>query len=665
MTTAYRIVIIVFIYSFLSLPEASAGLLSNSDLQAGKLAFKSIEQRRWQKARRLAGKVKEPVLEKLILWHLATKAGAGSSFEEIESFRRLNSGWPWQKTLKMQAEDNLPLDLPAHTVIGWMDDQGGPSSTIGRVRYAEALLFLGKTAEGTKMLRETWIDWNFTKEAEKAFYNNHKKRLSRQDHIDRMERLIWSGKYWPAKRMLPRVPDDYRKLGIARLYLMKMEGNVDKAIAAVPKHLHNHSGLVYERIRWRRRKGKDDDAIKLLEKYPGDGAHPEKWWFERASLARRALHKGHVSDAYRLVKGHKLVERGADLAEAEWMAGWIALRFLNDFDVALDHFVRMYQSVSYPVSLARGAYWAARAAEALKKPKITKMWLTTAAQYPTTYYGQLAHAKLYPGKALVLPKDPTVTPDYVKRFNNSELTKAVRILFEIGNKDKLTPFIMALKDIDNNPKWRLLTASLAHTNGRPDLSISVAKKSAQDGPMLIQAGYPTLSPPKVPGKQNKMDNGDRPVEIPLVLAMIRQESAFRTMAKSHANARGLMQLMPGTANLVAKQVRMRYSRKKLMTDPAYNLKLGQAYIADLLRQFDGSYVLALAAYNAGPARAKQWSRLNGEPGEAGVDVVDWVELVPFDETRNYIQRVMENLQVYRHRLSQTQVAVMLDEDLYR
>ena len=269
-------------------------------------------------------------------------------------------------------------------------------------------------------------------------------------------------------------------------------------------------------------------------------------------------------------------------------------------------------------------------------------------------------ALLRPGDSLKLADEPEISADETKAFEDHVLVRAVNMLGEIGEKDRLRPFISRLDELGDTPGWRLLTAELAGANGRPDLSVMIAKRAGRDGWQFPQAAFPVL----LPGPMN-VKAGVAPLERPLLLAVVRQESAFNVKAKSHANAQGLMQLLPRTAYKVAKRLRVPFSRRRLITDGVYNLTLGQAYLSELLQAFKGSYVLALAAYNAGPKRVRQWLRGNGDIRKADVDSIDWVELIPFPETRNYVQRVLENLQVYRLLLAKTEIALRLERDLHQ
>jgi soluble lytic murein transglycosylase len=290
---------------------------------------------------------------------------------------------------------------------------------------------------------------------------------------------------------------------------------------------------------------------------------------------------------------------------------------------------------------------------------MAELWYQTAAQYPTTYYGQLAANRLNPGSELQLPPDPHPSAEETALFDGHELVRAVRMLAAFGQTDRLSPFLLRLGELSDSAGWKDLAAGLAARQGRPDLSVAIAKQAVQHGRPLIMNGYPSVHVPEV-------DSTSAPsAEVPLILAMVRQESAFNFEAISQAGARGLMQLLPTTARTVAGELKLPYSRQRLTADPDYNLRIGRAYVSTLLDTFNGSYILALAAYNAGPARVKQWQRVNGSPRGNVIDAVDWIESIPFAETRNYVQRTLENLQIYRTMLNGTKVALRLESDLKR
>ena len=631
------------------------------DLSLLRKAFEAMDAGKWDHALALRARISDPFARKLVQWQRLSSWRSPAEFDELSAFLYANPQWPHARRIAYKAEARLSATATDDEVLAFFTGRQ-PITALGKARYAVALLNHGDQADevrATEMLRDAWINGDFSKADEKHFMGRHSRRIRTTDHIARLDRLLWEGRYWAIRRHLWRVPKAYQKLGLARISLRRQVGNVDALVARVPKNLQRDPGLIYERLRWRRKKGKES-ALDLVRYLPGDQPYAEKWWEERSTLVRRALRQGFITDAYRIARNHGLHE-GADYAEAEWLAGWVALRFLDEPKVAAQHFQRMYARVNYPISLSRGAYWIARSFEAMKEPERAAEWYARSARHPTTYYGQLSLARADRSAVLRLPADPKPDADLVRQFESHEMTRAFRMLAAAGIDAALRPFLQELLSrADELPGWRVLTADLAAEADRRDLAVSVAKLSLREGQMMPTHGYPAITLPRLPAKWNLPT-----LEQALVLGMIRQESAFRGNAVSRASAQGLMQLMPATAKVVAKRQGLGYSRSRLISDASYNLTLGQTYLAGLLTQFDGSYVLSIAGYNAGPHRVRRWLKEFGDPRTKDVDVIDWVEMIPFDETRNYVQRVMENLHVYRSRLAGTEMAFAPHADLMR
>ena len=632
--------------------------LPKAHVSAVTAALQAVRAGKWTLARRIANRSGDERIRDLVLLLRLTRSPRQPKFDELSGFMDRRPDWPKQSLLQSRAEAALAHGIPREAVRAWFRDHP-PTTANGRILHVQARLAEGRTAEAITALRRLWVDGDFTAADEKRFYAKHRKSLTRDDHVARLDRLLWEGRISPARRMLWRIKGDERLLGEARLLLRVRAGNVDTAIAKVPARLRDHPGLIYERLRWRRRMGRTESALELLEPPPADLVRPDIWWRDKAILVRKLLREGHVSRSYALARDHGLRE-GADFAEAEWLAGWIALRFLKDYQAALKHFTALHARVTYPISLARAAYWSGRAAEALGKKPMARHWYAKAVAFPTTYYGQLAQSRSGPGPAATLPEPALIDPKTGQRFANHDLTYVVRLVAAADNEDIAQDFALALNGVEESPAWRRLAGRLARQIGRPHLAIRLAKRSARDGHVDVEASHPLLAPPRVYKRSEEPE-----VDPPLVLSVIRQESEFKQQAISGSGARGLMQLMPSTARAVARQLKLRYSKHRLTSDPIYNMRLGQAYLAGLLRQFGGSYVLALAAYNAGPARARRWSRDLGDPRDGEVDVIDWIEAIPFAESRNYVQRVMESVQVYRSRLNRTEIAESLESDLQR
>lgn len=630
---------------------AAAGPLAEADEQIYREAYKAARARKWSYAKARAAKAKDPLLAKVLFWWEMSRPQSRAGFERRAKFIEANPTWPDLDELARLAEESMTDETPDEAVLDWFATHA-PMTGHGLMRYGEALERAGDAAKAEPVLRTAWVEGNFGLREERTFLARHRKVLRADDHLARLDRLLWEARYHPARRMIRRVDKGHQALAEARLRLRRMEGGVDWAIAQVPDALKKDPGLVYERLRWRRRRGRDESARELLQDPPEDLVRPEAWWEERAILARRALASGDISVAYRLARDHGLYN-GAGYVEAEWLAGWIALRYLDDRRVALGHFTNVHEGSKYAISRSRGAYWAGRAAEALGDPVLAADWFRRGAEHATTYHGQLAAAKLGDGGAAALPPSPAPQPSEAAAFEEGELVRVVRQLGQIGEARRMEPFILRLQESAETASEMALVGDLALDQGRPDLAVRTAKKALRAGVTLIDQGYP------VP---DELD-GDEP-ERALLLAMARQESAFDALAHSGAGARGLMQIMPATARIMARRLKLKYSRDRLKDDPAYNLALGRAYILTLLERYDDSYVLALAAYNAGPARVKRWLRDLGDPRRPEVDAIDWIEAVPFGETRDYIHRVLANLQVYRLRLGATTVALSLENDLH-
>jgi soluble lytic murein transglycosylase len=637
--------------------DAASVELSADQIRRGREAFHAIAADRWSEARTMADAAGDPVLAKLVLWFEVTREDSDVPFDEIARFLAESPSWPQQSLLRRRAEEAISPAMPAQAVLGWFGNSE-PATANGAMQLARALLAVGDESRAREVARRGWHNASFGADEETEFLRTLGHLIVRADHKQRLDNLLWKARGPEITRMLPRVDPGQQALAMARLTLREMKPGGDRAVAKVPEALRNQPGLVYERVRWRRKKGFDADARDLLRRQGHDETDPERWGDERRILARRALDDGKATEAYRIIKAHQ-VKSGADFAESEWLAGWVALRYLRDPKLAGEHFQALYQGSGSPISRARGAYWSAKAADLRGQPEQAREWLVKAAGYPTAFYGQLAAARLRPGEALALPQAPAPAPDVVAEFERHELTRAVRTLLLLDQEQRIDPFLVHLATLRDSAGWRSLAAGLAKKLGRLDLAVTIAKEGIRSGEPLINEGYPALPVPRV------VNGIEHEVEVPLVLAIVRQESAYKVDAVSPAGARGLMQLMPQTARHVAGTLSLPFSPTRLTTDPEYNLALGQAYIGDMLDRFDGSYLLALSAYNAGPQRAYQWRQENGDPRQSVDAAVDWLERIPFGETRNYVQRTLEHLQVYRQLMSGSGPPLGVESDLKR
>ncbi len=631
-------------------PQALSAL-SLADDAAYRTAFIAAEIGAWDRAIQLIATAENPLPAKVLTWMYLADPRSGASFSKIVAFMDANPKWPLADTLRRNAEDALAGETLSPRMLEWFG-KNLPRTGAGMVRYAQALKATGRDAEALTWAKRAWTTAALPKDAETGVLAQWGKEFTQADNEQRLDSLLWLQRPNEAKRLVSKIPVGRRALAEARIALITRAPGVDGAVARVPFELTKDPGFVFDRARWRRQNGNIQGAIDLVAPVPAQTAHEDPWWDERAMLARRALESGRITDAYRIAAQHGQTDR-ADIAEAEWLAGWIALQFLNEPKDALAHFTRQRQQVRLPVSIARAAYWAGRAADKLQDTNAADAWYADAARFGTTYYGQLALEKS--GRAtLALPPMVVPTDDEATAFLGRELVQVTVLLAALGEDERLRPFLVRLADDAATPSERALVAELANRLDRTDLAVMAGKLAAQEGVLLADAAYPMLTLRSTAG-----------VELALVLGLVRQESEFFATARSSAGALGLMQLMPATARRVATSVQVTYEPSLLTQDPAYNLRLGTAHLADLLDNFRGSYVLALAAYNAGESRARAWIKQYGDPRDPLVDPVDWVEQIPFEETRNYVQRVMENLTVYRHRVAGTATPVTLSKDLRR
>ena len=586
----------------------------------------------------------------MINWLYLIQPNNGATFYDYLTFINNNPNYPRINRLKYLAEHKMYLKtIPPKIIKKWFNGKE-PLSEYGKIKLGEIYVEEGNIEEGSRLIKEGWIKAKLSKNDLKYLRKKYKKIITVSDNIKRVDWHAWEGKHWDVQRMLRYLPKDETALYRARQLLMSRSYGVDNAIAKVPAKYKNDIGLKYDRLKWRRRRGRLDPSLEILFSVPKDPVklvRPDLWWKERAILTRSLIYKKKYAKAYKVSSNHSLSE-GPEYADSEWLSGWIALTFLNDPNMALQHFKNFYNNVGYPISTSRGAYWLAKTYQKLGKNELAKEWFGKASNFLTTYYGQLAFMELNPNQPFELSRDIEVSKEYRDYFFKKELVKTVYLLDEL-NEDKYTKHILRHLANDNIAKGsEVLAAELATSINRYDFAIQVSKIASYQKRFHNKYNYPIISTPKYINKRKIPESA-------LILSIIRQESEFDLEANSHAGAKGLMQLMPYTAKLVSKQAKLPYSKSRLTTDPEYNINLGSHYIAGLILQYDGAYPFAVAAYNAGPNRVKYWKKINKDPQKKQVDYVDWVELIKFRETRNYVQRVMENYNVYRYILEQRPV----------
>ena len=651
MLPVFRILLLLPLAIFtINLTTAPAQTLSEADLQATRAMLTAAQGSDWNRAYAELALISDPLPLKILHWMDYSRPGAPGRFPNIAEFIERNPDWPRQKALRKHAEEALAGESDA-VAADWFK-RFPPVSAVGKVHSAEILLNSGNLENGIAELRAAWIDGDFGPIDEKNFLARHSPVIRAEDNERRLDRLLWDAQYDAARRMLSLVPTDWRGLGEARLALAAQASNAEIVAARVPAKLRGDPGLIYEELRWRTKKDMLNAAVQILLSEPGDLVRPAAWWAERQTIARRVLATGNAALAYRLVEQHGLIEGNA-YSEAEFLLGYIALRYMKNPVIGFDHFARILTRVGTPYAKARAGYWGGRAAEAQAKSALAAKWYAAAADHMVTFYGQLAAHQLGHDAPPHPVPEPLPDPAELARFNQNEVVRATQIFLELGYRDQSKAFLLNMADNATTPTQFAMLAALAETNGRIDLAIAVAKRAIEAGTPLMIHGYPVTAVPS-----------GGTVEHALLFAITRQESAFDREALSRAGARGLMQLMPATASDIANKLQLPFSAERLAEDGTYNVLLGRAYLETLIDDFGGSYALAIAGYNAGPGRVRQWLRDYGDPRGGKVDMVDWIENIPISETRNYVQRVLENLQIYRGQVGRNS-AFSLVSDLAR
>jgi len=641
------------IYKSKTKTAEKSAILNQKDFARAKETIQFIKDKKWNSALKSAAKVKDREFRNLISWmHLKTTRN-GASFAEYKKFIEQNEDYPRINRIRYLAEEKIYLRNNSPTsIINWFDKYP-PVGGLGKIKLAEAYLEQGQNDKVKKLIKEGWVEATIRKNDLGYYRAKFKKFIDSDDHIKRADYLAWERKYWDLKRMLKYLPTDQRALYNARQILMSNSYGVDNAISKVPQYLKEDPGLEFDRLRWRNRRGRLDGSLEILYrnslKTENQMIRPDKWWDQRESVVRSLIYKKKYKTAYKISSEHAL-SAGPSFAEAEWLSGWIALTFLNSPEYAINHFQNFYNNVGYPISLARGAYWLGASYELLGEKDLSKQFFSEAAKFPMTYYGQLAFNKINPGGNFELKDQSFFDKEYEKEFKKNKLIRHLILLKELNATQLGKDIFKHLANLNIEKGSEVLAAELATSLERYDFAIQISKKASYEKRFYNKYNYPIIATPKM------INNKSMP-KSEVILAIIRQESEFDKSANSWAGARGMMQLMKYTAKIVAKQAKLPYSISGLTRDPEYNIKLGSYYFNSLIEDYNGVYPFAIAAYNAGPNRVKTWRRVNGDPSKGQLSYINWIEQIRFEETRNYVQRVLENINVYKYILSKEPVKI--------
>ena len=644
-----------------AIPPAASTIITAAaiDVAAVKRAVEMVRNRKQSDANEVRKNISDPAAKKLVEWVILRSDDAGADFARYTAFIAANPAWPSIVTLRRKAEATAWQERPDASRVQAFFAQWQPLSAKGRLALARALIAKGDRKGGEALVREAWRNDSLSQDVESRMLDEFGTFLTRADHKARMDRRLYEKDDTAAGvRAAQRLGGHEPAIAKARIAMLTKGGN-KATLDAVPAAARDDIGYKFARIQMLRRSNHVADAVALIKTIPNpiDDSHDlDEWWVERRVLARELLDHGDPKDAYLVVRDATPPTRDIYRAEHQFMAGWIALRFLHDPTTAYAHFKKISEGIDNPIGLARGAYWMGRAAEAMHRTQEARNHYRDAARYPTAYYGQIARAKAGLGE-LVLNPFPALSGEQRTKAVQTDVVRAVELLYAVEARDLAWAMLADLGDKSTDTPVLTLLAELTAKYRDARGMLLLGKLALARGYALDHAAFPTLGVPdyKPIGP---------PVEPALVYSIVRQESWFNPKTVSSASAYGLMQVTPPAGRYIAKKFNATFDQKRLLSDMVYNVQFGAAELGDLIRDYRGSYIMTFAAYNAGRGRLKEWIGRFGDPRDPKVDPIDWVERIPFSETRNYVQRVLENVQVYRIRFGGSP-RLLIEADLRR
>jgi soluble lytic murein transglycosylase len=624
--------------------------LSDSDSRAVGQILESARLGDASRIRNLMSGLSDPLARKIALWALIEANPGGMSYAELDGARRDLAGWPGAAKRVAATEKAIENGgLRPQAIVDWFAG-ADPTTAEGAMALASAYQATGDARRAGDVIRHIWRTKPFDVSVQQQMMTRFGASLTADDNAAREDMLLYGVQGDAARALLPYLSPDQKALAQARMAIRSGSGG---GLDAVPASLRDAPGLGYEQALAAQRRGDTSGALSLIPRLPTAIPDPEiqgRVWKLRKELVIAALKSGDSRAAYRAAS-ESGVDQGADGAEAEFYAGWLALSRLHDPKLAEAHFEKLQGIGLSPITVSRAYYWRGRAAEADGDPVAAQLLYADGARYQTAFYGQLSAAKA--GMTQInLGKDPEITAADRARFEDREPIRVAKLMAEIGAKDSFKSFVMGIAETLPSAAEAAQLVDLARNLGDQELSMKVVRKAAQHGYILPERGYPLRTPPSVSGG----------AETAFVLGITRQESGFDPHARSGVGATGMMQLMPATARTLAHRMGLGGGA---LEDADYNMTLGSAYLGQLVDQFSGSYVMAAAAYNAGPGRPTEWAVACGDPRSSSTDPADFIECIPFSETRDYVMRVMEATEVYRARLAGGAAKLMIAPDLKR
>jgi soluble lytic murein transglycosylase len=634
---------------------AATASTSQADTDALENVIDLVRKHKPADATQAEAAITDPVARKLAEWIILRSDDNGASVERYRAFLAANPSWPSQTFLRRRTEAALWDDhRDDATVWAWFENES-PLSAKGKFSLARAMIARGDRANAERLVRDGWRNDSMSEDTESTALDLFGALLTPGDHKARMDLLLYGSEHEAALRAAKRLGAGQVVLAKARIAAFKKASNTKTLLDAVPRELHGDPGYMFSRIQLLRREEKFAEAAQLMlgaPKDPGRLYNLDEWWIERRLLSRKMLDVGEHRTAYLIARDAALPARDIYKTEQEFTAGWIALRFLTDPATAAQHFARIGVGSVNPTALARAGYWQGRAAEAAGRAQEARAAYTRAAEQSTSYYGQLARAKLGLPQ-IELNGTPAARGRGIERL---EIVRAVQLLYELDEREIAIPIFGDMGE-NGDPDALAGLGELASRNSDARGMLLLGKAALNRGLPFDFYAYPVNGIP--PFKSIGPD-----VEQSIVFAIARQESAFNPSVVSPAQAYGLMQVTPDAGRYVCKRAGVSFDLNRMKTDPVYNAALGAAELGGLIEDYRGSYIMTFAAYNAGRGSVKKWVERYGDPRDPKVDAIDWVEQIPFSETRNYVQRIMENLQVYRARFGGG-TRLQIEADLHR
>jgi soluble lytic murein transglycosylase len=617
-----------------------------------------IHRGRASEASALQASVHDPAAKKLIEWMVLRNETNGVDFARYAAFIRNNPSWPSIPLFRRRAEGALWHEHADPATVRAFFADAKPASARGRFVLGRALIAQGQRAAGEALIREGWRHEDFTDDLEAQVLEEFPQVLTRADYLGRMHRRVYAHDYAAALRSARRLGDWAVAIVKAYSAVNAKSDNAGALLDAVPGELHQDPAFMLARIQWLIQKDRIADAGRMALAAPHDPSQIEDadaWWRTRRVLVRKLLDAGEPLTAYRVAREAAMPESENYRADHHFTAGWVALRYLNDPTTALAHFQHVGDGITNPIALARANYWQARAHEALGRNRDARAHYEVAARYPTAFYGQLARARL--GITGIAVRRPELDGSQRAGIANLEVVRAAELLYAIGERELIIPMVSDLADRAVDPAALLGVAEVTTRHQDARATLVLGKAALGRGLPFDQYAFPNFGIPAYASVAPELDRS-------ITFAIVRQESEFNQRDMSPAKAVGLMQVTPEAGRDTARRFGVKYDWKKMVNDAVYNCQMGAAELSALLQDYRGSYILTFAGYNAGRGRVKEWIERHGDPRDPQVDPIDWIERIPFSETRNYVQRVMENFEMYRVRFGQAS-RLTIEADLRR